>query len=914
MAAFDLERYSRVLVGMLAPFVVIGRAGAHEPDVPASPGLTAPVLIERTEPRYPEAARQGGLGGVVGLELTIDEEGAVSEARVVHPAGFGFDEAAVEAARQFKFKPATRDGRPIAATVLFDQEFRIRPHIAAATSSEAAAKTEEPPASSPIPFAPTATAARPAYESRVLARGPATAASASTIRNLDFELRPRTSPGDLLRVVPGLLAVQHQGGGKADQLFLRGFDADHGTDVGVFIDGIPINLPSHAHGQGFADLHFLIPEAIERIDVVKGPYDVRWGDFSTAGAVNLVTRERFEGSSLQSTLGTLPTISGREVSQARFVGIASPELGERLHPWLAFEAASDDGPFATSEDLSRYNLFGKVSYDATPQLKVGSFFQAYGSGWTGSGQLPAREVTAGRLDRFGSLDPSEGGQTQRQMITAFARYRTGEDELTATVYLTRYRLSLWNDFTFFLKNPLRGDEIEQDDARIVTGARIQYEVERAIGEVSFRTTMGAEMRHDGIHVDRFDAESQNGDFRKRVARSAGGDLGSNGNNDDIAISDLAGYLNEDIVFSEHLRLTGGLRGDFIGFNVSDAGEMLGPTFENTSGVRSFTVLSPKAGAIISPLPSVLDLYLNAGEGFHTNMAEAALIDGRRRPDENGNPFTVRAVPRLYGGEAGARAHLFDRLDLAAALWYSYLQNETIFSADEGAFVPAPATKRIGFDLEARVRILSWLQADLDLAQAHATFAGSEGGNGGAVALAPKLYLTGGLTARHAGARGGVRFRFLGERPAFDEASPEYRYFTSKTLPDGRPNPDYDPSRVTAEGYLVVDAYIAYRLELDLPFAKAIEASVSVQNLFDAKWREAQFGNASCTRDETMNPNNPRFAGSGNPLADGRAVDRCGISFAADPTNGGKSTRSGVADVHFTPGVPLNVQLTLRALF
>src|SRR5437763_3594 len=149
----------------------------------------------------------------------------------------------------------------------------------------------------------------PRYESTVSDVGPRTAASSTTVRNLDFDLRPKTSPNDILRVVPGLLAVQHQGGGKADQLFLRGFDADHGTDVGVFVDGVPVNLPSHAHGQGFADLHWLIPEAIERIDVEKGPYDARYGDFATAGAVNLVTRERFDSSSVQYTLGMLPSIA-----------------------------------------------------------------------------------------------------------------------------------------------------------------------------------------------------------------------------------------------------------------------------------------------------------------------------------------------------------------------------------------------------------------------------------------------------------------------------------------------------------------------------------------------------------------------------------------------------------------------------
>src|SRR5256885_2267189 len=183
--------------------------------------------------------------------------------------------------------------------------------------------TISPPRPAAPPPAPaTGAPPGPSSSSTVAARGPTSAASSSTIRNLDFDLRPKTSPNDILRVVPGLLAVQHQGGGKADQLFLRGFDADHGTDVGVSFDGIPVNLPSHAHGQGFADLHWLIPEAVERIDVTKGPYDVRYGDFATAGAVNLVSRDNFDSSSVQYTLGAFPTLNGKMAASGRFVGIA----------------------------------------------------------------------------------------------------------------------------------------------------------------------------------------------------------------------------------------------------------------------------------------------------------------------------------------------------------------------------------------------------------------------------------------------------------------------------------------------------------------------------------------------------------------------------------------------------------------
>jgi TonB family protein len=823
-------------------------ARAHEPDELEHAPDAAPIVLNQVEAIYPPRARAAGLSGTVALELTVDADGNVRDVKVTRAAGFGFDESAVTAARALKFRPATHDGKPIAATVAFEQRFTLRPRVTAETSAEGAE------------LAPMleAAAAAPLYESTVTTHAPISAASSSTIRNQDFALRPRTSPGDVLRVVPGLLTAQHQGGGKADQLFLRGFDADHGTDVALYLDGVPINLPSHAHGQGYADLNFIIPEAIDRIDVVKGPYDPRWGDFATAGAVNLVTREKFDESSVQYTLGMLPTIAHRAVASGRFVGIAAPSLpgwAAKLHPWIAFEAAYDQGPFDHAEQLSRYNLFAKLGYDLGPRTVLGLFFQAYGSGWIGSGQIPERAVAAGSLSRFGSEDPSEGGLTERQMLTAYFRHRGGSQELDATAYVTRYRLSLWNDFTFFQRDPLNGDEIEQDDARVFGGGKLAWHFHRRWRGISWRTTVGVEARDDGISVHAYHAESQNGDFRKRL------DGYRNLHDDQL---DLAAFAEEDVLLARWFRFVGALRADYFAFDVDG----------DERGVRQFSVFSPKASAVFTPIHDLLDLYLNFGIGFHSNPAEVALHDGERSAD---GTFTLHALPRIYGGELGARAHLFDRLELAAAFWMSYLENETIFDADAGGFVPSAPTRRLGFDFEARARILSWLSADLDLAQSSAT-AVPDAGNGGALALAPKLYLTGGVTARprRLALSGGVRFRYLADRPAFDEASPEYQQYART-----------DPARVIAQGYFVVDAFAAYRWRF-------LEAQLMIQNLLNTSWREAQFGNRSCTHDEAYNPTDANYG-------------VCGATLA-------QTARVGVPDVHFTPGIPFNLQFTLKAYF
>jgi len=276
-------------------------------------------------------------------------------------------------------------------------------------------------------------------ETTVEAPAPTSAASAETVRDRDLVLRPHATPEDILRVVPGLVIAQHQGGGKADQLFLSGFDADHGTDVALFIDGMPINMPSHGHGQGFADLHFLIPETIDRIDVTKGPYFPEYGNFGTAGAVNLRTRRSFAQSSVSAEYGRFDTY--------RLLGIASPKLSEGL-PWLAAEIAGTNGPFHSPEQLQRYNIFAKETLALNGNTVLSVLASAYGSAWSASGQIPLRAVEAGLLPRFGSIDPTEGGQTQRQMIIATLEQQGGQDSASISAYLVRYRLRLFSDFTF----------------------------------------------------------------------------------------------------------------------------------------------------------------------------------------------------------------------------------------------------------------------------------------------------------------------------------------------------------------------------------------------------------------------------------------------------------------------------------
>ena len=635
------------------------------------------------------------------------------------------------------------------------------------------------------------------YETTIEASAPTSAASAESIRDRDLRLRPASSAEDLLRVVPGLVIAQHQGGGKADQLFLRGFDADHGTDVALSVDGIPVNLPSHAHGQGYADLNFLIPEVIDRVDVLKGPYFVEVGDFATAGAVNLRTRRSFAESSVQGTYGSFDTW--------RVLGIGS--TGNTASPtWMAAEVYGTQGPFQTGQDLKRYNLFLKSTLQISASTRLGILASAYGSQWRSSGQIPLRftelpESDPAHLDRFGSIDPSEGGQTQRQMLALTIESRpSDEDDLAFTAYVVRYRLTLFNDFTFQLRDEANFDEIEQTDSRVTTGLNATYRHRLDLGGIRTVTTLGAQARLDSTTVGLWHDKQR---VRLPTCAPVGEPTPNPCGLDDVVQSDLAAFLQEDMRFTPWLRVLLGVRGDLFEWNVTNVSPNASTLPNQGTAVVQRGIVNPKLQTVITPATG-WDLYLDAGGGFHSNDARAVLA-------QNG----VGALPRAWGAEVGTRLSLLDRrLDLAAAFWFIHLQSELVFVADEGTTEASDPTDRYGVDLEARFRILPWLWADADLTLAHAAYTKDQG-NGSAVALAPTLTSQAGLSVLHpAGWRGRVGARWVGSRPATQ-----------------------DPNGLQAQGYFIVDLTVAYRWRF-------LEVGLVVENVLDASWREAQFANAS----------------------------------------------------------------------
>ncbi|WP_084609587.1 TonB-dependent receptor [Archangium violaceum] len=698
--------------------------------------------------------------------------------------------------------------------------------------SPEASLNPQPPSPPPSEPTPEGFTLRPPEESSrmrttVTARRPFTAASSSTVRDQDFLLRPHPRPADILQVVPGFYVVQHAGGGKANQYFLRGFDADHGTDVALSVDGIPVNMVSHGHGQGYADLNWVIPELIERVEVRKGPYFAQDGDFATAGAVNLVTRRDFETSQL--------TLSGGSFDTWRGLFVAAPK-GEGWNSVVAGQVYGTNGPFLNPERLQRYSLYTQVSRQVSPNSTVALGLTSYGSGWNASGQIPLREVNAGRLDRFATLNGAEGGNSQRHSAQATWRTLTEDGEVNVMAYAVQYRLNLYSDFTFFSRDPVNGDMIEQDDRRTMLGFNASYRFRRQWGGIGFDTTLGTQLRSDTIENGlSYDKE------RERLESVVDAS---------IREGSLGLYAQEDITFTPWLRAVLGLRADSFGFDVDDRLEDLATPDTKSSGVAQATRVSPKASLVLTPLPGT-DVYVNYGHGFHSNDARGVV----REPE----PVTPLTLARGY--ELGARTRLFERLDLAGSVFRLDLDSELVWVGDEGSTEARGATRREGLEAEARLKLLPWLFADADLTLTRATYV-QNAGNGDAVALAPTLILSGGVSARHpAGLYGRLGVLHLGDRPATED-----RF-------------------LTAEGFTRVDATLGFR-------GSFYEVNLSVQNLLNTAWREAQFANVSRLPSET----GPESCPVGTrPSGDADAFEGC-------------------EDLHFTPGAPFNAQASVSFFF
>ena len=415
----------------------------------------------------------------------------------------------------------------------------------------------------------------------------------NVISKIDLETTPVNSSQEILRKVPGLFIGQHAGGGKAEQIFLRGFDIDHGTDITISVDGMPVNMVSHAHGQGYADLHFIIPETVEKIDFGKGTYYANKGDFATAGYVAFQTKDKIEKSSIGLEVGQFNTM--------RTVGLFNLLANQKTqNAYIATEFYITDGPFDSPQNFNRINLLGKYSAILSDNSKFSILASRFSSKWDASGQIPQRLVDNGTISRFGAVDDTEGGNTSRTNFNASLSKSIDENTfLKANAFYSNYQFELYSNFTFFLEDPINGDQIKQKENRDIYGMNTELNKKTKINDTDVLLQIGAGFRADATK----DTELSHTLNRRTVLENI--KLG------DIDESNLFSYLNSEFTFGK-LMINPAIRLDYFKFNYQDK-----LTTDYKTQSESKVKFSPKLNFIYSQNNN-LQFFVKSGMGFHSN--------------------------------------------------------------------------------------------------------------------------------------------------------------------------------------------------------------------------------------------------------------------------------------------------------
>ncbi|MDO9710190.1 TonB-dependent receptor [Paracraurococcus lichenis] len=597
------------------------------------------------------------------------------------------------------------------------------------------------------------------------------AASERNIPREELTARPIGRVGEALEAAPGLVVTQHSGEGKANQYFLRGFNLDHGTDLAITVDGMPVNMRTHAHGQGYADLNFLIPELLGGMRVRKGPYFADEGDFATAGALGLDLVGTLERPVVQATAGSFGYWRG--------LAAGSRALGNGTL-LAAGEVATYDGPWRRGDELTRLN--GLLRYSQGTALDGFSLTgMAYSGRWHATDQVPARAVSAGIIDRFAAVDPTDGGRAQRYSLSG--GYATTGDWGTTRVsaYAIRSTLDLWNNFTYFLDDPENGDQFHQRDRRWVLGGEVSHSIPWTLLGREAETRFGVQTRHDDIRLglDRTRARTTLSPVRE-----------------DSVTQDSVGFFTDTTLrATDRLRLTAGLRADWMGGRVRS-------DLAANSGSAGEWIASPKAGIVLGPWWAT-EFFLNAGSGFHSNDLRGATI--RVDPTDPLVPLSrVPLLVRARGAEIGVATRAIAGLDSRLAFFVLELGSEIVFLGDAGTTEASRASRRIGVEWTNRWQVRPELALDLDLAATRARFTQDDPA-GNRIPGAPNLVLAAGATWDEGlGWFGAARLRLFGPRPLTE---------------DGK-----ETSRSTA----LVNARLGYRFE------RGITLQLDAFNLFNTK--------------------------------------------------------------------------------
>jgi outer membrane receptor protein involved in Fe transport len=633
----------------------------------------------------------------------------------------------------------------------------------------------------------------------------------SLINRIDLQVRPVNSSQELLRAVPGIFIAQHAGGGKAEQIFLRGFDIDHGTDLALSADGMPVNMVSHAHGQGYADLHFLIPETVERLSIDKGPYAAKSGNLATAGAIDFQTRNSLDKNIVK--------VEGGMYNNYRALAMLKLDrprsTSNQADAWIAGEYTFSKGFFEAAQNLHRVNVFAKYRKLLSRRSLLTTSVSTFRSQWNASGQIPTRAVEQGLITRWGSIDSTEGGQTSRsnvnvQLSSSLNHGWTWRQQL----YGSLYAFNLYSNFTFFAEDSVHGDQIRQRERRLLYGYQTTLGKTTSFLKKTFYQEAGLGIRLDDVgSIGLYHTQQRT--FLSSVQDGAV--------NERNAFAWLHGLWS----LSDRLQLGGTLRADYLHFAYQDNLEVGAATSRAQKAI-----LNPKL-TLDYFVSDRLQLFVKAGSGFHSNDTRVVL-----GPDQR------KILPRALGSDIGAMFKPADHLLVQVAVWGLAMEQEFVYVGDAGVVEPSGRSRRVGIDLSARWQLRKWLSADADLNLAHARGL-DDAGVQSYIPLAPWITSTGGLTAElPKGLRASLRYRYLGNRAA-DET--------------------WD---LTAHGYALLDGALSYCIR------SRYTIGLSGQNLLNVKWKEAQFSTTT------------RLAGE--PAA--------------------------ITEIHYTPGTPFALKLSLSCQF
>ncbi len=557
----------------------------------------------------------------------------------------------------------------------------------------------------------------------------------SNFVNVDVKANPVKSSQEILRKVPGLIIGQHAGGGKAEQIFLRGFDIDHGTDITIDVDGLPVNMVSHAHGQGYADMHFIIPETIDNIDFGKGAYYANKGNFNTAGYVGLQTKKSIRDNVISVEAGMFDLL--------RTVGLLKITEGDYSNAYLASELVLTDGPFESPQNFNRLNLMGRYNYNNQENEELSITLSHFQSKWDASGQIPQRAVGQGLITRFGAIDDTEGGNTSRSnFLVNHSSQLDHHSRLKSKAFVSKYDFELFSNFTFFLENPINADQIRQKEDRTIIGAESAYEHSIHIGDhdSQLKYEVGLGFRYDDVNDVQLSRTRNRKELLERLAY---------GN-----IDETNGYGFFHLTYKKNKwTINPGLRLDYFKFDYEN---LLTEAYDSRSQDEVF--LGPKLNILYAANPN-LQLFAKTGIGFHSNDTRVVIANE-----------ADKILPAAYSADLGAILKPTNKLVLNAALWQLFLEQEFVYVGDAGIVEPSGKTQRYGIDFGLRYQLTDWLYLNGDINYTYARSTEEPEGQD-FIPLAPDLTSAGGLSFRNLGNfSGGIDYRFIKDRPANEDNS------------------------------------------------------------------------------------------------------------------------------------------------